>query len=581
MSRLLLTVLFTMLTVSAEAQESIGNSPLRTWGEFSSAYRYYESDSDKAYASNWLNQVSINASSYIWQPWFALVDGSLSLAVDQTKNEDEPRTSDDFTSGSISFSLFPPSRFPFTMYAKRSRSQFDEIDFTRQRTTDEYGFTQNYRTLSGNHQYRLSFRDNESGGTGEITTVNSKVLNLGTVHSLGKQSVSTDIQANDVSNLDQETRNYSLSARHRNSNNSDFSVNNLLSTTRTESDFGQSFSNVTTSQYSGLIGWRPRHRKDISMTGSLRLSDVEIEQSLVDSAEPESRIENASLNINQGLVYRHSDALSFTQTINLNQAQLSDNSSLYTASETAGLTYSPERLQLAIGDYGWTTTSVFSNRHGDVASSQSLSASLSHSLVNDIYKTANGNLRSNISQGVSRSLDSEDTKETGLDHTFSISWNSSGLNRQNLVRFQASDSRDLEEEDTIQLFTFQYSGDLTINRYSRLSGNLTLQRSQQSTDQSTSKNTVANGQIDYNRNRAFNIPRMNFRSQLRLNRQLSESERLEQQIRDESPTDLLWENAILYRIGRLQTELSLDVSKQDAQYDYLFKFEITRSFGDR
>ena len=43
---------------------------------------------------------------------------------------------------------------------------------------------------------------------------------------------------------------------------------------------------------------------------------------------------------------------------------------------------------------------------------------------------------------------------------------------------------------------------------------------------------------------------------------------------------MLLENTLRYRIGRLDVETELDFIKVNGDYDRLFKFKLTRSFGD-
>ena len=45
-------------------------------------------------------------------------------------------------------------------------------------------------------------------------------------------------------------------------------------------------------------------------------------------------------------------------------------------------------------------------------------------------------------------------------------------------------------------------------------------------------------------------------------------------------TEASLENSLQYRIGRLEIELDIDFIKVGDVYDRLFKFQITRSFGD-
>ena len=89
----------------ALAADDLG--PMRVWGELSSAYRLRESIGGDSENINWLNTGTIGASSYLWRPWFALVNGSLSLSVEENKDDDQAKSKDEFTTGDIHFNLFP------------------------------------------------------------------------------------------------------------------------------------------------------------------------------------------------------------------------------------------------------------------------------------------------------------------------------------------------------------------------------------------------------------------------------------------------------------------------------------------
>ena len=69
----LFLVLAMVKVSSALALEHRG--PVRVWGELSSTYRVRESGVDESRDSNLLNTGTIRASSYIWRPWFAQVNG--------------------------------------------------------------------------------------------------------------------------------------------------------------------------------------------------------------------------------------------------------------------------------------------------------------------------------------------------------------------------------------------------------------------------------------------------------------------------------------------------------------------------
>ena len=131
MTRNLLPVVFMVATAEAMASQHQDPGPLRLWGELSTTYRLREAGSSESRSTNWRNTGTISASSYLWKPWFALVNGSLSLSVDENDTEGQPETGDEFTDGNLRFDLFPSSRFPFAAYYNQSRNEFDSSDFTR------------------------------------------------------------------------------------------------------------------------------------------------------------------------------------------------------------------------------------------------------------------------------------------------------------------------------------------------------------------------------------------------------------------------------------------------------------------
>lgn len=117
-----------------------------------------------------------------------------------------------------------------------------------------------------------------------------------------------------------------------------------------------------------------------------------------------------------------------------------------------------------------------------------------------------------------------------------------------------------------------------MSRYSQLSGNTSLQYTNQRFERKRSEQTTSNGQINYRRNRLFQVLGLSFESELQLSERQTKAERL---ARDpDEDTQASWENSLLYRIGRLETRIDIDVIKVGNEYDRLFKIMLKRSFGD-
>ena len=191
-------------------------------------------------------------------------------------------------------------------------------------------------------------------------------------------------------------------------------------------------------------------------------------------------------------------------------------------------------------------------------------------------------MNSDLTQSLGYSYRTREEDEAIINHSFTLDWSDSSLNsNQSLIRFSISDSRSLKQEDReFQLANLLYSGLIRFNRLTQLSGNVTLQRTQEKQDGTSSKSTVTNGQLLYTRKRAFQVARLVFTSEIRLNRQQSEIERIVSAVNGDTRTDQSWENSLNYIIGRLELSFDLDFIKVGDGYDQLVRFQLMRSFGD-
>jgi len=571
--------LIVMMVADANAVNYVNPSPLRVWGDVSSIYRTRDFDAGESTTSNWLNTVTINASSYIWRPWFALLSGGLSLSVDESDFSDQESVNNKYTTGRFRFNLFPASRFPFELYYNQSRNELDDNLLDRDFTTTEYGIGQQYRSQDGRHHYRAEYKNN-TREDGRIDRFEGQRLFLSGNNQFARHTIITDIEFDTVDNRlqNEQADRFSVTGRHSYDVKNNFSIENLLSTSRIENDLTQSISNVRTAEISSFLSWRPEYKKDINLTASFRLSDLVFRQDddVFTPLDESLKIDNAAANINQGLLYEYSDNLLFREAINANYTE-SQNQTRFTATESIGFSYIPDRIMTSTGDYGWSVTPTFRNQHGDTESRQSLDTRFRHSLANTFSIQGRHRIRTDLTQSLGYDFQPSRVDEKSLVHSFSIDW----TEPQSMVRFLISDSRIQEEEERLfQLANLQYSGAIRFNRYSRLVGNITLQWTNQEDGADRSETTVTNGQLDFTRDRVFQVPRLFFRSNLALSQQQSESESFLSAINESSETDGSWENSLNYNIGRLEVRANIDFIKAGSAYDRLFKIQLTRSFGD-
>lgn len=574
---LLLVLVMTSLSSVAMAQDS---GSTRVWGELSSAYRLRESVGGDRENTNWLNTGTVSASSYLWRPWFALVNGSLSLSVEENEDEGQAKSTDDFATGDLYFNVFPSSRFPFRAYVIESRDRFDNNSSRLDIETTEYGVSQQYRSPDGRHNYLAEY-ENERQDNSERNNFTAESLLLSGDDRIGDHVFETDVKLDtvDSTSSDEQAEAYSVTLDHSYGDTTNWSIENLLSASSNENDFSDSSNNVETSQLSSFVSWHPREHKNLKLTGSVRLSEFwqeQLSEDVMVANIGESEAETA--NLNQGLVYDYSDNLQFSQSVNANYFE-DESGELFTANEAVAARYTSDRIDTRLGDYGWSTGAAYNNVHGDVDREHTLATQFSHSLLNNYSEDGNYQLRTNLTQSFTYLSRSNDEDEKSVDHSYSATWSSTALKRQNLFRFFVSDSRSLNrDEDFFQLVNLQYTGSNNITRHSQLSGNATLQYTRQETEGRESEQTVSNGQVEYRRSRVFQQPGMFFTSLLRLSERKSETERLIED--NDTATEASWENSLLYRIGRLETQIDIDFIKIGGEYDRLIKFQLTRSFGD-
>ena len=579
----LLLVSMAMLTFDALAQARTASSPLRTWGEISSTYRARDYVGIDSQATNWLNTASLYASSYLWRPWFATAQGGLTLSLDQSDFSDQPSEENQYLTGNMGLNLFPGSRFPSQLYYAETRNELDDDLLKRDIETTELSLRQQYRTVDNAHrmlgEYINATRKDPTAadieGNRVLFSANSQLEN----HTLG-----TDLQADTVEDSFQREKSdsYAITARHGYTDQGNFTVDNLVSTSSVENDFVRSVTDIETAEFSSLMSWRPGAARNLSITGNLRLSDQLLQQTddLTTPNDESASSDTETANLNQGLIYQYSDALRLRQTINANRIESGDSESVV-ISEAVGFDYIPERIDLAIGDYGWNIGASYVHDHGDVDNNNTVNSRFSHSLDNRYTLGEGRRLRTSLSQTLSNRNRQRGFDRSAIDHSFLATWTQSTNVDQAVVSLLLSDSRAKEDDDELfQIVNLQFSGLLRFDRYTQLSGNATLQWTWREDGGDESRDTVTNGRLEYLRNRLYDVPRLVFRSTLTLSRQQSETEQLVGEIIDNEENDESWENSLEYLIGRLETSVNVDFVKSNGDYDRIFKIQFIRSFGD-
>lgn len=544
--------------------------PIRWWGSVSYDLREEFADEGNILSQSMMGQV--NASTYIWAPWLAQISGGLGLSFNTV--EADRQQDGTVVTGNIRLNLFPVSRFPFETYFDFNDSRQDGVVVSEQFTTTRYGIKQGYSPVNGNTRYFFGY-DHTTQTRAKTGDDNFDALQLEMSTQLKSHSFQVNGRLTENSSADGTLdSNYrSLVGKHTWRPSSRFSLENLANVTYTESDAGTSPLESTFLQLTSQGIWRDQTDKWL-VTGGVRMFGF---STAINATEAEIR----SLNLNLGANYQYSSAMRLFGNFNATQTEGSATSGL-TTSQTLGASYQPTPLPFGSWSYVWGASGSASNRMGETDSGQHLSTQLNHGLNRTYSLTDRSSASLNLSQNLSSEVDTSAESILRISHAASAGWSLTEGSALTLVRLSLSDSRSLAGlSQTFQLLNLQMSRNQQISNRSGLTGNLTWQATQQESDTGVvTQNMSGGGDLIYQHQRAFNIPRLRYTSDFRL----SLSENKMQNIGELMPNtraqeNMSWENRFDYLIGRTNLSLSLRASRVDGKERELLMFRVTRLFG--
>ncbi len=557
--------------------------PVRVWGDLSGVYRSRDFNAAKDNSTDWLSISTINASSYIWRPWFALIDGGVSMTTDNRENSNNEKVDNKYASGKIRFNLFPGSRFPLLLYAVKSNN--DRYDKTLSRTIVDtsVGMRQQYTSMDGKQFYSGNVEHKKREDIDQESFTND-VVDFKARYRMKDNAFygNVDYSGIEKPNRDDAT-NYAITARHSYARKSNFTLENMLSTSQTHADYITNSNDTTSNQMSSFLSWRPGAKSDLNVTGSMRVSELaQTYQQYNDTLviDEAKKNENSSININQGLIYNYTPQIIFTETLN-GLIRKVDGIDQYTGSESVGTSYNSSAIKISSGFYNWFTGVNLSRQHGDdVLPEKFVKSQLGHSLSKNFMLTQKVKLQASFNQSASYNYRSVQENTNYLNHSITVNWAESSFKNNSSVRFLFSDIRSQDiKKNVYQLLNMQFFQDYRVSRHAHVTADLTLQYSQVTTDRDTTVTQYKNGQMNYINSRFFDVRGLLYKSEIRLSNK-AENDKDVTQGNYSSFRDNLWKNEIIYRIGLFESRMSLDYLKNGGKYDRVIKIQLTRSFGD-
>jgi hypothetical protein len=549
---------------------------------------------------------SLSARSYIYQPWFATVNGTLGLttgwsqgagrdvaAANASALHERAGSRDQFVTGTGRLDLFPRSRFPFEFHVERSDSRVDDaLASTLDFRTRNVGMSQRYRPISGAYNLAATFDRREQSGVGFRDLQDTLTGDLGTRWKHNELSLGLSLNEARRSVSDERTQFRTLVARHHYEPMRTLSVDTTVNWSQTEESLIAAPSDTSALQWSSVGLWQTLDAK-LTLSGGVRgllLRDA------VNGHELDTL----------GLMLGASYELNRNARLTANGSSTTTSSS-GTGSQgfsgSVGASWQADTLEFKGMRYDWFAngTGGGSSTSGAIGneSQTNLGAQLGHTLSRawplaaQSFLMLNGGQTLALAQNRSSHSDplAGGERVRNLLHTAAATWNVGADTRSAYARASYSDSTELGGGHArFQLFNFQLSGNFDFDRNRSLGGDLTYQTATQragSFQPPVAGATVmgertgsagASGEITYRQQRLFGIPRLRFSSRLKLAQDVLNQPGTFATIPDRETR--LWENRLDWMVGRLESQLVFRMSEVDGHRREFLMWRMQRNFGD-
>ena len=564
------------------------SSPVTYWGEIGYDFRF-DSLEGAPNLTQHIGRLSVNGTTYVWQPWLAQFDAGIGVALREEDREPDNR-SGVLTTGNARLKLFPASRFPFEAFAERTDSDIDGEITGFDLETTRYGVAQRYTTVGGTALRVRAERTEQQGTTrGEADRRDvSDLLQLGFSRSFDNHNISIDSNFNQIEREETQERVSRIfsSARHDYRPSPALSVNNLFTFSDTRFDREDLDFETSFLQFNSFSFWRPDTEKPLLVNGSLRYLGIESEV-----ASRKSRADAVTATV--GSIYELTPQWSATGDFGFTQRIDDDGADDLQHFQTLGTRYTSDSIPLGAFEYSWSGGGEISNISGETTfegtrqgAVQGIDLEFGHDLD---YRTplSGGTLTMNVGQGVDMSFDTSERSVQTLIHSAGLSWSRFDWSASTFARLSANDARTFggggrfgDEESEFQIINFQLSREQQITRDSTWSGNLTVQATRQDSAGGAAPEwrPIASADLTYRHRSLFGVPRLHFRSTLRF---LSDAyvPLLQDPVEPNDRNNKEWENRLEYSIGRLDLELIGKLSDIGDRDRALVLFRLTRRFG--
>lgn len=508
------------------------------------------------------------ANSYLWQPWFAQVNGNLGMNLIQT-GSNGIRTNAVALTGTGRLTVLPRTRFPFEAFfdASDSRTTGDALGSASRRV--RFGARQNYQPTTHVGTYSAGYERTmqSSFGLGDETT---DILDFRAVRGIGdNQSVNADgsLVLSDRGNDRLQLMNLRGNHYWRPEDNLSLQSDASFVSSKVDSAAAGGFS-AQFMQLGGVATWNSEEIP-LYVTGGVRFSGSLTESDGVSS-------NTGAFNANVGATYEYSRNIRLTGSAALNKTDAS-----MMTSQAAGVAYTSDNETVFNNfTYQKAASANISNQTGDNGG-RTASEAASHSLTKALPGIYGGNLFMNFNQGLFLTQASGTVSNPNrLAHGANLQWGRFWEAAYVSAGLTASDSRALGgETDALQSVNLNINANRGLSTTANLSGALSVQLSRHETENqnSSGQGTVStNFTASYQNTRMFGIPRLEFNSLL-----LGTFSQLPSNsgVATASQAEVRWDNRFKYFLGKTEFQLRGEVAQTGAHRRFLLFLYVNRALN--
>jgi len=543
---------------------------------------------DEEHRLQQLRTAQIDAVTFIWQPWFATLNGNFALShssnenleLFQSSNKAAQDSTSLFGSGRGTLTVFPVSRFPFESFVELSDSRTDFDDPLGPEINDfqtlRFGARQQYQPESGRSSYvaRLErLLQSDVFGRDETTDL----LQLSATQNYTKHRFDADlnIESASLDEQDADRLNVVLTGRHNYRPGDTLSVDSFATITDLNQETELLDIGTSRADIRSFAIWRPRDWPlTVNVDGRLTADRTE---SFGESIDTHTQLLLASAD------YEFSERLRLLGNAGVTFIQSSEDETSTFQDLTA--TYRSESIPLRSFTYSYLASVGAANRtESEEDAVQRFSLAAGHAISRTFPLTERTSAFLQFDQDAGASHDTDEGGEQTLNHTGSLSVSRTSAGGTSSLRLVANDSRTFGEsnafgtDDTVfQVASLLGTHVQNLNRYASWSGNFSLVATRTSVGDEDESFSSSNANLVYQHGRVFGIRRLSFRSDF----ELTSGSLYFLPEEDDETSEVSWQNDLDYSIGRLDINFKGRFTDRGGRRDFGLFLTVRRRFDGR